>query len=78
MEGILGAGSEFDIATDQSKFVFKLKLINLIESPGQGDKALSKKKCKLLSAIYFCNHGVDYPVDRAFTLVQCAKLSEFK
>jgi hypothetical protein len=43
LEGILGAGSKFDIATDQSKFVFKLKLINLIESAGKGDKALSKK-----------------------------------
>jgi hypothetical protein len=41
--GILGAGSKFDIATDQSKFVFKLKLINLIESTGKAGKALGKE-----------------------------------
>ncbi|GHC48703.1 hypothetical protein GCM10010096_20400 [Alcaligenes pakistanensis] len=41
--GILGAVSIFDIATDQSKFVFKLKLINLLESVGKGVKALGKE-----------------------------------
>ena len=44
----------FDIATDQSKFVFKLKLINLLESAGKGVKALGKEM-QTLSAIYF--HG---------------------